>query len=81
MATEIRCRVYIECIWIEIFPQKAKSFLLSTLYRPAEGSKCLRPNFNEKLNKMLAKISLESKECMIMAISTLIILKRKPTMK
>ena len=65
----------VECIWIEIFLHKAKSFLLSTLYRPPEGSKYLPPNFNEKL--MLSKVSLESKECIIMGDINIDYLKKK----
>ena len=56
----------LESIWIEIFPHNAKSFLLSTIYRPPDGSKYLFKNFNTLLNDILNVISSKRKECIIM---------------
>ena len=56
----------LESIWIEIFPQNTKSFLLSTIYRPPDGSKYLFKSVNTLLNDTLNVISCESKECIIM---------------
>ena len=51
---------------LESFPQNAKSFPLSTIYRPPDGSKCLFKSVNTLLNDTLNVISCESKECIIM---------------
>ena len=56
----------LESIWIEIFPHNAKSFLLSTIYRPPDGSKYLFKNFNTLLNVTLNVISSKRKEFIIM---------------
>ena len=56
----------LESIWIEIFPHNAKSFLLSTIYRPPDGSKYLFKNFSTLLNDTLNVVSFERKECIIM---------------
>ena len=50
----------LECLWIEIFPEKAKSWLLCTIYRPPDTSLYLPKNFNELFNNMLEKASNES---------------------
>ena len=52
----------LESIWIEIFPHNAKSFLLSTIYRPPDGSKYLFKNFNTLLNDALNVTSSKCKE-------------------
>ena len=56
----------LESIWIEIFPPNAKSFLLSTIYRPSDRSKYVFKNFNTLLNDTLTIILSERKECIIM---------------
>ena len=56
----------LESIWIEILPHIAKSFLLSTIYRPPDGSKYLFKNFITLLNDTLNVISVKHKECIIM---------------
>ena len=56
----------LESIWIEIFPHNAKSFLLSTTYRPPDRSKYLFKNFNTLVNDTLNVISSEREECIIM---------------
>ena len=45
----------IECIWIEIFQKNAKSFLLSSIYRPPDSSKYLLSDFNYSFDEMLSK--------------------------
>ena len=63
----------LESIWIEIFPHNAKSFffLLSTIYRPPEGSRYLFKNFNTLLNDTLNVISSKRKECTVMGYSNI----------
>ena len=50
----------------DLFLHNAKSFLLSTIYRPPYQSKYLFKNFNTLLNDTLNVISSERKECIIM---------------
>ena len=54
----------IEGICIEIFPQKAKSFYVLTIYRPPDSSKYLNPNFNERFDELLQKVA--DKECILL---------------
>ena len=55
----------LECIFIEIFPKKEESFLISTIYRPPDSSKYLPTNFKHLFDDMLSKI--ENKELILMA--------------
>ena len=47
----------------DLFPYNAKSFLLSTIYRPPYQSKYFFKNFNTLLNDTLNVISSERKGC------------------
>ena len=52
----------IESIWIEVFIQNSKSFLVAAYYRPPEGSAYLPKNFNDMLRDSIK----ESKEIIIL---------------
>ena len=56
----------LECIWIEIFPVKAKSLLVAVIYKPPEGSRYLHENFKNLLNDMLSLATKSNKETIIM---------------
>ena len=56
----------IESIWIEIFPEKSKSFLFSVIYKPPVGSHYLYQNFTILLNQMLSLVTKSKKEAIIM---------------
>ena len=56
----------IECLWIEIIQEKAKNFLVGTLYRPPSSSKFLPINFETFLNDMLLRITSESLEIILL---------------
>ena len=45
---------HLESIWIDIFSQKSKSFLVYTIYRPLENSKHLYENFAKRFDDMLS---------------------------
>ena len=55
----------LEILWLEIFPKKAKSFIIGVIYRPPDTSKYLAKNFTMLLNEMLTKVNDESKEMII----------------
>ena len=44
----------IECMWIEIKPQKSKSFLICVIYRPPDGSSYLHVNLMQIFNDMFS---------------------------
>ena len=54
----------LESIWTEIFPQKSKSFLVCTVYRPPEKSKNLHENF-AKVFDMLS-LAMSCKELIVL---------------
>ena len=43
----------IECMFVEIFPKNAKSFIIGCMYRPPVGSRYLSNDFNTIFNKMI----------------------------
>ena len=55
----------IEAIWVEIFPKKSHSFLLSFMYRPPDSSEYIDPNFVEKLETMIQTANYENKEAIV----------------
>ena len=55
----------LECIWIEIFPEKSNSFLISVIYKPPEGSNYLQQNFTTLLNQTLSLATKLKKETII----------------
>ena len=67
----------LECIWIEIFPENAKSILLGTIYRPPDSSKYLHKSFNEHFENMLSTVISESKESILMGDMNIDYNKRK----
>ena len=67
----------VECLWIEIFQHKAKSFLLTSVYRPPDGSKYLTSNFNNTLDEILETVSSESKEIIMMGDINVNYIKKK----
>jgi len=62
---DLECEM-IESLWIEIFLKNAKSFFVSVIYRPPDGSSYLPPRFNYYQEKMLSKALKENKETIIM---------------
>ena len=46
----------IESLWIEIFINNSKSYLVGCFYRPPEGSNYLQSNYNDLLNDQLTQI-------------------------
>lgn len=56
----------IECIWLEIFSDYTKSFIVGILYRPPNTSKHLSKNFNNNFQKTLTKINNGNKELIIL---------------
>ncbi|XP_057299458.1 uncharacterized protein LOC130630077 [Hydractinia symbiolongicarpus] len=56
----------IECIWLEIFPKNAKSFLICCMYRPPDSSLYLNSRFNEILREMLIAVNKLTLETIIM---------------
>ena len=59
-------RENIENIWVEIFLTNTKNFLISTTYRPPDGSKYLSKSFNDDINDCLKNATLESKEIILL---------------
>ena len=64
-------RIDLECddvenIWVEIFVNKSKSFLIATVYKPPESSNYLSNKFNEHFNNMLLAATTLSKEVILM---------------
>ena len=55
----------IECLWLEIFPPKTKSYYLCVMYRPPDTSDYLPSNFNEVFTNMLSVATKDSKECIL----------------
>ena len=56
----------VECIWIEIFQEKSKSFILGCMYRPPASSEYLSKYFTEVLDKMLMTLTELSKEVILL---------------
>ena len=56
----------IESIWLEVFPNKAKSFLICCMYRPPENSKYLSSNFNKTFSNMLMTVTELQKEVILL---------------
>lgn len=56
----------IESIWLEIFINKSKSFLISSIYKPPEGSKYLLKDFDESFDKMLSNVTSTKMEVILM---------------
>jgi len=56
----------IECVWLELFMTKAKSFLVGIVYRPPDNSKYLSKCFEEKFGKTLSKINRQNREALIL---------------
>ena len=57
--------VEIESIWIEFLFPKSKPFLVSTVYKPPDGSDYLDENFLSNLDSMLSTAISENKETII----------------
>ena len=55
----------IECLWLEIFPPKTKSYYLCVMYRPPDTSDYLPSDFNEVFTNMLSVATKDSKECIL----------------
>ena len=55
-----------EIIVIEVFLQKAKSFLITSLYRPPDSSKHLSHKFNDIFDTLLSLMTAESKEVILL---------------
>ena len=56
----------IECIWVEICPNMAKSFLIGCLYRPPDSSCYLSRNWKDAFSDMLTKVSKDDKETILL---------------
>ena len=56
----------LEAIWIKIFPNKLKSWLLWVLYLPPDTSKYLPKNFNTLFKNMMHKANTSNQEIIIM---------------
>ncbi len=56
----------LECVWIEVFPIKAKSFLICAIYRPPDSSSYTYANFENLLGNMLSLATADSKEAIVM---------------
>ena len=56
----------IECIWVEIFPQKAKSFLIGCIYRPPDSSYYLPKNWKDYFSDMLINVNNVEKETILL---------------
>ena len=54
-----------ECLWIEIYVKRSKSFLIGCFYRPPGSSKYLAKNYNDQLQEHLNTIVKENKETII----------------
>ena len=55
-----------EAIWIKIFPNKSKSWLLCVLYQPQDTSKYLPKNFNTLFKNIMDKTDTSNQEIIIM---------------
>ena len=56
----------LESLWIEIFINKLKNFLMTSFYRPPNDSKYLAKDFDEQFNDQLMMVSREKKEVIIL---------------
>ena len=56
----------LESIWVEIFIKHSKSLLVSSYYRPPEGSDYLLTNFNDIFDSDINNVSMLNKEVIIM---------------
>ena len=56
----------LECIWLEIFSVKSKSFLICAMYRPPDNSSYLHANFKHLFANMLGLAIKNSKEVILM---------------
>ena len=56
----------LECIWIEIFPVKAKSFLVGCIYRPPDSSLYHLKDFNKLFECMLSIVNELKMETILM---------------
>jgi exonuclease III len=56
----------LECVWIEVFPIKSKSFLICAIYRPPDSSSYTHANFENLFANMLNSATADSKEAIIM---------------
>ena len=56
----------LECVWIEVFPIKSKSFLICAIYRPPDSSSYTHANFENLFANMLSSATADSKEAIIM---------------
>ena len=56
----------IESIWFGFFINKSKSFLISSIYKPPEGSKYLLKDFDESFDKMLSNVTSTKMEVILM---------------
>ncbi len=54
-----------ECLWIEIFVKRSKSFLIGCFYRPPRTLKYLAKNYNDQLQEHLNTIVKENTETII----------------
>ena len=59
-------RKCLESLWIEIFINKSKNFLMTSFYRPPNDSKYLVKDFDEQFNDQLMTVSREKKEVIIL---------------
>lgn len=56
----------IECIWIEICPEKAKHFLVGCIYRPPDSSSYLPKNWKNLFSDMLITVNNLEKEIILL---------------
>ena len=56
----------LECIWLEIFPYKTKSFLICSMYRPPDTSSYTHANFKNLFAGMLDLATANLKEVIVM---------------
>ena len=55
-----------ECMWIEVKPEKAKSLLIGSIYRPPDDSLYLPRNWFELFNNMLVNVNNLEMETILM---------------
>ena len=57
----------VEGLWLEVFVEKSRNFLLGTFYRPDSSSKYYDKEFLFKLENVLARVSVEGKEAILIS--------------
>ena len=55
----------LECLWIEVFIQDSKSFLIGIIYRPPDSSQYTDKDFTTKFTSMLETSVCENKEVIL----------------